>query len=42
MAYIADGGWWGWMGVDGGKYFNREVIEKTEIALMATFAVGLG
>ena len=38
MAYIADWGWWEWMGVDGG----REDIEKKEIALTTTFVVGLG
>ena len=30
------------MEVDGGKYFNREVIEKMEIALKTTIVVGLG
>ena len=30
------------MGVDGGKYFNREVIEKMKIVLTTTIVAGLG
>ena len=37
-----DGGGWRWMGVDEGKYFPREDLEKMEIALTTTIVVGLG
>ena len=36
------GGGWGLMGADWSKNFHRKDIEKTEIALVTTFVVGLG